>query len=149
GFAEQEGLGVELGLGPFLQFRQDGGLGGFEYAVEPAEHGERQDDPAVLGLFVIAAQQIGDGPDEGGEVRVGHGDGVLNGADCCAIRQQARQRASVEGTEKETPPRYADRATRRVVYPKGEGLTCGTMTTACHAGGWADPGVRQYSLVKD
>jgi hypothetical protein len=40
-------------------------LGGFEHAVEAAQHREGQDDLAVLGLLVVAAQQVGDGPDEG------------------------------------------------------------------------------------
>ena len=39
-------------------------LGGLKDAVEPAEQDERQDDSAVLGLLVVAAQQVGDGPDE-------------------------------------------------------------------------------------
>src|SRR5688572_31338312 len=31
---------------------------------QTSEHGERQDDATVLRLLVIAAQQVGDGPDE-------------------------------------------------------------------------------------
>jgi hypothetical protein len=45
-------------------------LGRLEHAVEAAQHGEGQDDLAVLGLLVVAAEEVGDGPDEGGEVRV-------------------------------------------------------------------------------
>ena len=39
-----------------------------EDAVEPAQHDERQDDPPVLGLLVVAPQQVGDRPDEAGVV---------------------------------------------------------------------------------
>ncbi len=49
---------------------EDPGLGGCEYGVEPADDREREDDAAVLGLLVIAAQQIGDGPDEVGQLTV-------------------------------------------------------------------------------
>ncbi|HLL02270.1 MAG TPA: hypothetical protein VK539_16910 [Myxococcaceae bacterium] len=73
GLLEQEGLGVELGLLAQLLLCEDGGLGGFEHAVEPAQHGKRQDDLAVFGLLVVTAQQVRDGPDEGGEVRFSHG----------------------------------------------------------------------------
>ena len=73
GLAEQEGFGIHLGLGSLVEFGKHGGLGGFEHAIEPAQNGEGQNDLAVLRLLVIAAEQIGDGPDEGGEVGVGHG----------------------------------------------------------------------------
>jgi hypothetical protein len=65
---EQERLGVEPGLGRARLLGQHGGLGRLEHAVEAAQHGERQDDLAVLGLLVVAAEEVGDGPDEGGEV---------------------------------------------------------------------------------
>jgi hypothetical protein len=54
--------------GQGLDAGEDLGLGGLEDAVEAAEQDERQDDSAVLGLLVVAAQQIGDGPDEAGVV---------------------------------------------------------------------------------
>jgi hypothetical protein len=38
------------------------------YCRLPAEQDERQDDAAVLGLLVVAPQQIGDGPDKAGVV---------------------------------------------------------------------------------
>lgn len=41
--------------------------GGPQQAIEAAEHGEGEDDAAILGLLVIAAQEIGDGPDEIGQ----------------------------------------------------------------------------------
>ena len=44
-------------------------LGRLEHAVEAAQHGERQDDAAVLGGLVGAAQQVGDAPDEADLVR--------------------------------------------------------------------------------
>ena len=72
GLPQQEGLGVQPGLLARGQLGEHGGLGGFEHAVEAAQDGERQDDLAVLGLLVVAAQQIGDGPDEGGEIGVAH-----------------------------------------------------------------------------
>ena len=37
-------------------------LRGLEDAVEPAQHDERQDDPPVLGLLVVAPEQVGDRP---------------------------------------------------------------------------------------
>ena len=39
-------------------------LRGLEDAVEPAEDDQRQDDPPVLGLLVVAPEQVGDRPDE-------------------------------------------------------------------------------------
>ena len=39
-----------------------------EHAVEPTEHGEREDYPAVLGLLVVATQQVSHRPDEPGVV---------------------------------------------------------------------------------
>ena len=50
-----------------LGFGQHGGLGGLQHAVQPAQDGEGEDDFAVVGLLVIATQQVSDGPDEGGE----------------------------------------------------------------------------------
>ncbi len=49
---------------------EDLGLGRCEDRVEAADHRERQDDAPVLGLLVVAAEQIGDGPDEVGQLRV-------------------------------------------------------------------------------
>lgn len=60
----------QLGFFSSLQFRQHRGLCLFQHAVQPTQHGTRQDDFAVLGLLVIAAQQIRDGSDEGRKVRV-------------------------------------------------------------------------------
>ena len=39
-------------------------LGGLEHAVEAPQHGEGEDDAPVLGLLVVAPQQVGDRPDE-------------------------------------------------------------------------------------
>ena len=51
-----------------LCFVEHGVLGRLEHAVEAADHRQRQDHLAVLGLLVVAAQQVGHGPDEGGVV---------------------------------------------------------------------------------
>jgi hypothetical protein len=47
---------------------EHGLLGGLERAVQAAQHGEGEDHLAVLGLLVVAAQQVGDRPDERGVV---------------------------------------------------------------------------------
>jgi hypothetical protein len=47
---------------------EDGLLRGFEDTVEAADHGERQDHLAVLGLLVVPAEKISHAPDEGGVV---------------------------------------------------------------------------------
>jgi len=43
-------------------------LRGFQRAVEASKYGERQNDLAVIRLFEVAAQQVGDGPYKGGEI---------------------------------------------------------------------------------
>ena len=43
-----------------------------EHTIEATEDSEREDDIAVLGLAVLAAQEIGDGPDKGRKIRVAH-----------------------------------------------------------------------------
>ena len=52
---------------PFAQylFFQHDVLGGLQYAIEATQDGERKNNLAVLGLLVIATQQIGNKPDEG------------------------------------------------------------------------------------
>lgn len=59
-------------VGALVQLRQHGGLGRLQHAIEPAEHGERQDHFAVVGLLVVPPEQIGDGPYERGQVGIGH-----------------------------------------------------------------------------
>ena len=66
--AQEEGVGVQPGLLPVVLLGQHGSLGGLQHAVEAAQHRERKDDFAIFGLLVVAAQQVGDGPDERGEV---------------------------------------------------------------------------------
>ena len=68
GLAQQERLRVEPGLLPGGQFGQHGGLGLLQHAIEPPQHGEWQDHLAIFGLLVVASQQIGHGPDEGGQI---------------------------------------------------------------------------------
>jgi hypothetical protein len=40
------------------------GLGRLQDAIQPAEHGERQNDATILGRFVRASQEVGDRPDK-------------------------------------------------------------------------------------
>lgn len=47
-----------------VNFLEDGCFGRRENAIQPPQHGERQYDAPVFGLFIIAAQQIGDRPDK-------------------------------------------------------------------------------------
>jgi hypothetical protein len=67
---------------------EHGLLGGLEHAVQAAQHGEGEDHLAVLGLLVVAAQQVGDRPDERGVVLDGvritrrHGVAMLPGREC-------------------------------------------------------------------
>ena len=56
--------------GVFLEL---GSLAGREHAVQSAQHGERKDDADVFALLEVAAQAVGDGPDEGGEGLLVHG----------------------------------------------------------------------------
>ena len=67
GLAEQAGIGVQTVLGLGLELGVHCRLTARQHAVEPTQHHERQDHPPVLGLLVVAAQQIDDRPDEGGE----------------------------------------------------------------------------------
>ena len=77
--------------GQGLDAGEDLGLGGLEDAVETAQQDQWQDDAAVLGLLVVAAQQIGDGPDEAGVVvgrgvvRGGAGLGQVVPPECVAV----------------------------------------------------------------
>ena len=77
GFAQQERLGVDLGGGAFLQLREHGSFGAFQHAIQSAQDGERQDDLAIFRLFVIAAQEVGHGPDDGGKIGVAHAIGPV------------------------------------------------------------------------
>ena len=46
--------------------------GGLQHTVQTAQHGEGEDDFALLRLLVVATKQVGDGPEEGGEIGIGH-----------------------------------------------------------------------------
>ena len=95
GLLDEEWLGVQPSLLSKRLLGEHGGLRAFENAVEPPEDGERQDDLAVLGLLVIAAEEIGDRPDEGGEVRRAHERGAT-------LRDDGFRRRGHEGGEQ--PP---------------------------------------------
>ena len=64
----EDGFEVLDLAGQLLVSLQDGVFGRLEHAVEPADHGEREDHLAVLGLLVVAAQEVRDRPDERGVV---------------------------------------------------------------------------------
>ena len=65
GLAQEERLRVEPGLLLVRQLRQHRRLGRLQHAIETAQHGEGQNDLAVVRLLVVAAQKVGDRPDEG------------------------------------------------------------------------------------
>ena len=47
--------------------------GGREYAVEPPQDSEGEDDVLVMAAFEGIADEVSDGPDEGGDFGVVHG----------------------------------------------------------------------------
>ncbi len=63
--AQQEGFRVHPLRLPGRQFCQHSVLGRPQHAIEAAQHGERQNDLAVVGLLVVPAQEVGHGPEEG------------------------------------------------------------------------------------
>jgi hypothetical protein len=65
GLAQQEGFRVQPGCLAGLLLGKDSDLGRFQHAVEAPQHGEGQNDLAILRLLVVAAQKISDRPDEG------------------------------------------------------------------------------------
>ena len=73
GLALDEGFEGDAGRLSGGVFLERGSLAGREHAVQPAQHGERQNDAAVFALLEVAAQAVGDGPDEGGEGLLVHG----------------------------------------------------------------------------
>lgn len=55
--------------------------GGLQHTVQTAQHGEGEDDFALLRLLVVATKQVGDGPEEGGEIGISHaGKGDIQAA---------------------------------------------------------------------
>ena len=71
--AQEEGLRVDAKWLAAGQLGQDGLLGGCKDTVEAAQHGEREDDAAILGLLVVATEEVGHRPEEGGEGLLVHG----------------------------------------------------------------------------
>src|SRR5690606_19953316 len=66
----QERAGVQAAAAVLLQRFQHLVLGGGEHALQAAQHREREDHLAVVGLLVVATQQVRDGPGEVGELSV-------------------------------------------------------------------------------
>ena len=56
GLPQQKRFGVQSRLLASGEFGQHSGFGGFQHAVQPAQHCERKDDFSVLGLLVVAPQ---------------------------------------------------------------------------------------------
>lgn len=73
GLPQEERPRVQPRLRPGRELIEYRLLRGLEDTVEAAEDGERQDDLAVVGLLVVPAEEIRDGPDEGGQIRIGQG----------------------------------------------------------------------------
>ncbi len=73
GNAKQERLRIQARSFSLRLLGQHGGLGRRQHAVETAQHRERQDDPTVLALLVIPAQQVSNRPDEGRQALLVHG----------------------------------------------------------------------------
>ena len=66
--------------GEFGGTGEDSLLGGLEDAVEATEDRHREDDLPVLGLLVVATEQVGDLPDEVGQgAEIGRGGALLLG----------------------------------------------------------------------
>ena len=72
GFAQEERLGVQALLGPRRELLKHPRLGRLKNAVEAAQDGEWEDDATILGLLVVAPQDVRHGPDEGGECLLVH-----------------------------------------------------------------------------
>ena len=70
GRAAQERVDVNAPAGVLVHRRQHLLLGGGEHAFQPAQHRERQDHLAVVGLLVVAAQQVRHGPSKVGQLSV-------------------------------------------------------------------------------
>lgn len=67
GLAQDEGLGVDAHALPQGDLGQHRILGGRQHAVASSQHGKGQDHLAVVRQLVFAAQEVGDGPQEGGQ----------------------------------------------------------------------------------
>lgn len=78
GLAQEERVGIEPRLRLVGELGEHGRLGGLQNAVEAPEDGEREDDLAVFGLFVVAAQEVRHGPDKGRKGLMVHADSPAN-----------------------------------------------------------------------
>jgi len=70
-FAQEEWLRVQLGLLAGGQLSEHGRFCGLQHTTQPAQDGEGEDHLTIIGLLVVPAQEIGHGPDEGGEIAQG------------------------------------------------------------------------------
>ena len=84
----QQRLALHLRTGPMLLlYAQDLVARRRQDALQATQEREREDDAAVLGLLEIAAQQVGDTPEETCEiVRPGHGSDHCNALHEAALR---------------------------------------------------------------
>jgi hypothetical protein len=64
GLSGEKRVGIQPRLGLCLKLGQYRRLRRLQYAIETAQNRKRQDDAAVLGLLIVAAQEVGDGPDK-------------------------------------------------------------------------------------
>lgn len=62
--AQQERVGIQARLCLGVELLQHCKLGRVQHAVQPPQHGEGEDDAALLALLVVAAKEVRDGPDE-------------------------------------------------------------------------------------
>ena len=55
-----------------FEFLENSRLGALQYAIQASQDSEWQNDFAVIGLLVVATQEVGHRPNEGRKVRFGH-----------------------------------------------------------------------------
>jgi hypothetical protein len=102
-----------FGLGPkFELLRARRAFVGFEYAVQTAQHREGKDDLSVFGLFEVASQEIGDGPEKRGKIGFGHR--LFSDSSGGAVFPRTRSGRIVRGPSN-TRPRIHDRGDNTVL----------------------------------